>query len=293
MSLIIVSYNVPELLMRCISSIKAARRADQCEIIVVDNNSTDNGRETIVSKYKDILWIQNADNVGFAAAVNIGLSNGKGSYFMLINPDSEISQDALEVVRDFWNEYPDAGIVGGKIVSFDGSFQKQCRRNFPRPASAFFKLFRFARLFPDHAPTKSYELNLARIDEFHEVEAVSGAFMSFSRNLVEEIGMFDEGYFLMGEDLDYCFRSVQAGHRNYYLPDAVMTHHHGASRSTRPFRSIYHGHQAMMRYYRKFLKPDYSALTSGLVYSGILIHFIFRCLSGIFSETKKVLSDKG
>lgn len=286
-SLIIVSYNVPELLMRCVSAIKAARWADQCEIIVVDNNSTDNGREAIVSKYQDVRWIQNAENVGFAAAVNIGLSNSKGSYFVLINPDSEISRDVLEIVKDFWTRYPGAGIVGGKVIGFDGRFQKQCRRNFPRPASAFFKLFRFARLFPDHTLTESYELNLTRIDQFHEVEAVSGAFMSFSRNLVEEIGMFDEGYFLMGEDLDFCFRAVQAGHQNYYLPDAVMTHHHGASRSTRPFRSIYHGHQAMMRYYRKFLKLDYSAVTSALVYSGIFIHFIMRCVSGFFCETIK------
>lgn len=286
-SLIIVSYNVPELLMRCISSIREARWADQCEIIVVDNNSTDNGREAVVAKYKDVRWIQNDENFGFAAAVNIGLINSKGSYFMLINPDSEISRDALEIVRDFWTRYPDAGIVGGKIIGFDGTFQKQCRRNFPRPASAFFKLFRFAKLFPDHALTKSYELNLTRIDQFHEVEAVSGAFMSFSKDLVEEIGMFDEGYFLMGEDLDFCFRAVQAGHRNYYLPDAVMTHHHGASRSTRPFRSIYHGHYAMMRYYRKFLKPDYSTVTSALVYSGIFIHFIIRCVSGFFYETRK------
>ena len=286
-SLIIVSYNVPELLLRCISSIKAAKRIESCEIIVVDNNSSYNGREAVFQKFDDICWIQNTENVGFAAAVNIGLNRGTGSHYLLINPDSEIAPDVIEVMQDFWTRYPKAGIVGGKIISFDGSFQKQCRRNFPKPASAFFKLFRFTELFPHHELTGSYELNLACIDQFHEVDAVSGAFMSFSRDLVEEIGMFDEGYFLMGEDLDFCFRAVQAGRRNYYLPDAVMTHHYGASRSTRPYKSIYYGHLAMMRYYRKFLKPGYSTLTNLMIYSGVALHFLLRCISGFFSAIRK------
>ncbi len=278
-SVIIVSYNVPGLLIRCIDSIEASVTTCDVEVIIVDNNSSDSCRESILGRFGDVTWIQNSKNVGFASAVNIGLCAAKGGIYLLINPDSEIASDAIEAIHQFWIGHSDAGIVGGKIISFDGAFQKQCRRHFPKPSSAFFKLFRFTNIFPDHHLTASYELNLAGIDQFHEVDAVSGAFMSFSRELVQEIGMFDEGYFLMGEDLDFCYRSSHAHKKNYYLPQAVMTHHHGASRHTRPYRSIYYGHLAMSRYYRKFLHQDYPLPLNWLVYLGIFFHFVYRSLA--------------
>ncbi|MBN1880344.1 glycosyltransferase family 2 protein [bacterium] len=286
-SVIIISYNVPDLLIRCIDSIKAARSSSDSEIIVIDNNSSDNCRETVKARYENVSWIQNNRNLGFAAAVNIGLNRARGDYFLLINPDSEIALDVLEVIRDFWLRHPDAGIVGGKIIGFDGSFQKQCRRNFPKPASAFFKLFKLSNVFPGHKLTRSYELSLDGIDQLHEIEAVSGAFMSFTRRLIEEIGMFDEGYFLMGEDLDFCYRAALAGRTNYYLPDAVMTHHHGASRDTRPFKSIYNGHIAMLRYYRKHLRHEYNVISNCMIYAGIALHCTVRCVFAFFPVLKK------
>lgn len=260
--------------MRCIEAVKNSTGRFLQEIIVVDNNSGDDGRERTLSRFTDVQWIQNDRNLGFASAVNIGLQASAARYFLLLNPDTEIEPAALQKLSEFWQSHDDVGVVGGKIINSDGSFQIQCRRCFPNPASAFFRLFGLKHLFPRHPLAFSYELGYRNIDQFRDVDAVSGAFMSFTRELVSHIGMFDEGYFLMGEDLDFCYRAKQAGFRVVYNPDCVVIHHHGASRRTRPLRSIYHGHHAMMRYYRKFLSPKYSPFTSFFVYSGILSHFL-------------------
>jgi GT2 family glycosyltransferase len=275
-SIIIVSYNASELLLQCVEScrmLENAQPGSDYEIIIVDNNSTDNAYDKVVKTTPDVTWIQNDTNLGFSTAVNIGLNAAVGDYFLLLNPDSEISPGALLSLKKFWSSFPQAGIVGGKIVNSDGSFQKQCRRNFPRPASAFFRLFKLGVLLPKHKLTSSYEHGLEGIDDLHEVDAVAGAFMCFRRSLIGEIGMFDEGYFLMGEDLDFCYRTKLAGKTVYYYPDAVVTHHHGASRKTRRFRSFLDGHLAMVRYFKKFLREDHSRMTSSLIYTGIFLHF--------------------
>jgi len=272
-SVIIVSYKVPQLLLRAVDALKKAHDSNR-EIIIVDNNSQDDSRNQVLNTFDDVKWIQNDRNLGFASAVNIGLQAASADYFLLLNPDTEIEPQALTELSEFWRNAENVGVMGGKIVNSDGSFQVQCRRRFPDPSSAFFRLFGLRHILPGHRLACSYELGSENIDEFQEVDAVSGAFMSFSRQLVCEIGMFDEGYFLMGEDLDFCYRAKQAGYKVVYYPRCVVTHHHGASRRTRPLRSIYHGHHAMMRYYRKFLSPRYSPFTSFFVYCGILSHFL-------------------
>ena len=279
-SIIIVSYNVPDLLVNCIESVEKSEQAGKYEIIVVDNASKDNARVMVQERFPKVVWIQNQNNLGFASAVNIGLLHARGDVFVLLNPDSIIHSNALSSLRLFWQLHPDAGIVGGKVLNPDGSFQKQCRRSFPTPSSAFFRLFRLSRLFPNYKLAHSYELDIEGINETHEIDAVAGAFMSFTRNLTELIGMFDEGYFLMGEDLDFCYRTKQASKKIFFSPEATITHFHGASRQTQPMKSTYHSHIAMFRYFRKFLKDDYSALSAGLIYTGIVIHLlIFLCLN--------------
>ena len=276
-SIIIVSYNASELLLRCINfcrSLKTIPQTPDFEVIVVDNNSSDNAQDYVTRTYPDVIWKQNDRNLGFAAAVNQGLNIAEGDYFLLLNPDSEISSNALAALTSFWSHHPDAGIVGGKIVNSDGTFQKQCRRNFPEPASAFFRLFKLEILFPNHRLKHSYERDLDDIETLHEVDAVAGAFMCFPRTLTEEIGMFDEGYFLMGEDLDFCHRAKLAGKKVFYYPEVRIVHHHGASRQTRLFTSYLNGHHAMIRYFRKFLRQKYSRLSAGLVYTGIVLHCV-------------------
>lgn len=281
-SIIIVAYNVPDLLLRCVESVKKSVQSEGYEIIIVDNASRDNARDKVLSRFPDVTWIQNEQNLGFASAVNIGLSKAGRDYFLLLNPDSEIQPDALSALQSFWKEHPDAGIVGGRILNPDGTFQKQCRRYFPKPSSAFFRLFRLSFLFPRHKLTRSYELDLSGIGKTHEIDAVAGAFMSFSRDLVDDIGMFDEGYFLMGEDLDFCYRTKLAAKKVFYFPDAIITHFHGASRRTRPFKSTFYGHVAMTRYFRKFLRIHYTRFSTGLIYLGILCHFLAFSLVNCF-----------
>lgn len=277
-SVIIVSFKVPELLLRCVSALAKSQTPPELEIIIVDNNSQDNGRELVTSQFQAIKWIQNERNLGFAAAVNIGIQASTGDLIVLVNPDTVIHTEALQIISAFVKSKPDLGIAGGKIINTDGTFQKQCVRRFPRPASAFFRLFKLNKLLPHHRLSSAYEMQGADIDQPTEIDACSGAFLAFPKSLVKRIGMFDEGYFLMGEDLDYCFRAKQAGFSVWYIPAAEMLHHHGASRKTRPLRSIYYGHYAMLRYFRKFIRNDYSMTARWMIYAGITGRFLAQCM---------------
>ncbi|MBN1295529.1 glycosyltransferase family 2 protein [bacterium] len=274
LSIIIVSYKVPDLLIQCIDALKKTDDGHIHEIIVVDNDSGDDSAARVRTTHPDVQWIQNDSNLGFAAAVNIGLTASHGDAILLLNPDTIMTGSALSSIARFWRNNPETGIIGGKIINADHSFQKQCRRRFPNPVSACFRLFGLTRLFPHHPLSVSYEMGNENIDTACEVDAVSGACMSFPRQLISEIGMFDEGYFLMGEDLDFCFRAKLAGYTIRYIPDAEVIHHHGASRKRRPIRSLYYGHIAMARFYRKFLSERYSRFMDIVVYLGILVRFL-------------------
>ncbi len=251
-SVIIVNYKVPELLSKCIAGIIAGDPEVRREIIVVDNDSQDNSRELITERYPEVTWIQMAKNSGFASAVNCGIHQAKGEFILLVNPDSTISNSTLKSLKLFLSNHPEAGVVGGKILNEDGTFQRQCRRRIPTPGAAFFRLFGFSKRFPGHPLSSSYELDDTDIDSTMQVEVVSGALMGFSRKTAVKIGLFDEGYFLFGEDIDFCHRMLLAGHINYYLPAMSAIHLRGASRQKAPFRTIYHIHFAMWRFYKKF-----------------------------------------
>ncbi|MGB3975761.1 MAG: glycosyltransferase family 2 protein [bacterium] len=292
-SIIIVSYNVPELLINCIESVENTGQTSNYEIIVVDNASKDNAKDIVLERFPKVVWIQNQQNLGFASAVNIGLMQAHGDIFVLLNPDSIMNSNALTALETFWQSHPDAGIVGGKVLNADGTIQKQCRRNFPSPSSAFFRLFRLSRLFPKCELANAYELDPVDLENIHEVDAVAGAFMSFTRDLVELIGMFDEGYFLMGEDLDFCYRAKLASKKVFFLPKAVITHYYGASRQTQPLKSTYHSHMAMIRYFRKFLKDDHSLISTGFIYAGIITHLLlFWFLNLILLAKQKLIYEK-
>ncbi len=272
-SIVIVNYKVPELLERCISRLYDAQSTIEREVIVVDNASRDHSRELILSRFPDVKWIQNTENLGFAKAVNIGLKNAQGNCLLLLNPDTELSPDALRRCQDFFVSHPDAGIVGGKILNTDGTIQPQCRRKIPTPGAAFFRLFGLHRLLPSHRLSQQYELPLTNLDSVHEVEAVSGSFLCTTRDVIDQIAGLDEGFFLYGEDLDFCYRVTKAGFKIYFVPDIIVLHHRGASREKLPIRSLWHIHYAMHRFYKKHQATNHSILFNTIIYSMIWLRW--------------------
>ncbi len=258
LSVIIVNWNAKEFLERCLKSVFASEFKGDFEVIVVDNNSSDNSVAFVRENYPCARVLANRENTGFARANNQAIRESRGDYILLLNPDTEIRKETLQVMVDFMDRRPECGMAGCRVLNPDGTLQLACRRNIPTLADAFFKLIGISRLFPRSARFSRYNLTFLSPDVMTRVDAVSGAFLMARRETVEKIGLLDERFFMYGEDLDWCWRSRQAGYVNYYVPDTAIVHYHGQSSKKRPFRTAYYFYQAMYLFYCKHSAPRWA-----------------------------------
>lgn len=266
-SVVIVSYRCRGPLEACLESL-AALEDSPLEVIVVDNASGDGAAEELPSRFPEVRWIANKRNRGFAAACNQGLLLSRGEYLWLLNPDTEIPAGSLTALIAALDASPDCGMVGGRLVNSEGKFQEACRRLAPTPRRA---LEHFFMPLGRQAAGVGYELRHLDRESTHPVEALSGACMLMKRETLRRVGFLDEGFFFMGEDLDYCRRVRAAGFEIVYVGSAPMLHHHGASRRKVPWRVTYERHRAMARYYGKHLAEGNPWPLRLLVYAGIVL----------------------
>jgi Predicted glycosyltransferases len=148
LSVVIVSYNVQELLRQCLRSVLEALEGLEAEILVVDNASTDGTVEALAPQFPQVRWIALERRVGFGRANNIGIAQARGRYILILNPDTLLQPDTLKTMLAYMEEHPEVGIAGCRVLNADGTFQASCRRGFPTPWAAFTKLFGLQRLFP-------------------------------------------------------------------------------------------------------------------------------------------------
>jgi len=258
LSVIIVSWNCRDLLARCLDTVFASKLDADFEVIVVDNSSTDGTASIVQNNYPQVQLIASGENAGFARANNLALRQARGELILLLNPDTELEADTLQVMVDFMDKHPECGMAGCKVLNPDGTLQLACRRNIPTLADAFFKLSGLSRLFPRSRRMARYNLTYLPADRVAIVDAVSGSFLMTRREVVNKIGLLDERFFMYGEDLDWCWRSVRAGYQNYYVPDTSIVHCHGGSSKKRPLRSAYHFYEAMYLFYDKHFAPRWA-----------------------------------
>ncbi|MEW5785465.1 MAG: glycosyltransferase family 2 protein [Bacillota bacterium] len=256
--MIIVNWNGKEFLDRCLQTVFASNFREDFEVIVVDNCSSDNSVALIREKYPRVIVIANSDNVGFARGNNQAIRESRGAYLLLLNPDTEIEPDALQVMVDFMRGQPDCGMAGCRVLNPDGTLQLASRRAIPSIADAVFKLTGISRLFPYSPRFSRYNLTYLPSDQVSPVDAVSGSFLMARRETVDQIGLLDERFFMYGEDLDWCWRSRQAGYQNYYVPGTSIIHYQGQSSAKRPLRTAYYFYQAMSLFYCKHTAPRWA-----------------------------------
>lgn len=272
-SVVIVSYNGRDLLRRCLTSLYENTRGVQFEVIVVDNASQDGTPEMVEAEFTSIRLVRRTTNSGYARAVNEGVSNGHGGAFLILNPDTELTSDALASMYAYLQEHEDIGILAPKLVNGDGSLQLSCRA-FPNISTALFNRYSLlTRLFPQNRFSARYLMSDFDHHAISDVDWVSGACWLLSRRVYDEIGPLDEGYFWSIEDVDYCRRVHRAGMRVVYYPDVSIVHHIGGSSATLPNRSIVERHRGMWRYYRTHLRPNNAIARigiDGIVYAGVL-----------------------
>jgi GT2 family glycosyltransferase len=251
LSVIIVSFNVREFLKPClISVIKASENID-CEIFVVDNNSTDDSCDMIEREFPEVVLIRNKINAGFSVANNQAINLARGRFILLLNPDTLISEDTFSKCINFMNEHPDAGATGVRMINGEGRFLPESKRNIPTPDAAFFKIFGLSYLFPKSRFLNKYYTSDNEGSKTCMAEIISGAFMFIRREALTRTGLLDEDFFMYGEDIDLSYRLLQAGYNNYYFPETQIIHFKGKSTGKEQFTDILHFYNAMRIYVRK------------------------------------------
>lgn len=269
-----VNYNAGPLLSTCIASL--VNSDTPMQICVVDNGSTDGSIEMAQQRFKrTISIIETGQNLGFAKACNIGVAETQSDYVLFVNPDCEIGRSTLSRLLAFMDTHPEAAVASCVILNADGSEQEASRRIAPTPFAAIGKALGLRRLFRRLFGRKADLIQSGDPlpPEPVEVEVVSGAFMLVRRSAIEEVGPFDEGYFLHCEDLDWCMRFRQAGKKIYFVPDVSVIHHKGACSKTRPLFVQWHMHKGMARFYHKFFKNNYVFPVMWFIFAGIWIRF--------------------
>jgi len=263
---VIVSYCSKELLRACLSSLRDHPASGGMSVRVVDNASWDGTAEMVAHEFPEVSLTVSPRNVGFAAASNIAIRAGGAPYVLCLNPDTRVTPGALDHMLDLMEERIKLGISGCRLVLRDGTFDYAAKRSFPTPVSALGHFTGIGRQ-RDSGVLAAYR---APEVESGPVDAVNGAFMLIRRAALDEVGIFDEGYWMYMEDLDLCYRFAEAGWVTWYEPSATVVHvKAGSSGPVRSPRLNYAFHYGMFRFYRKHYAATKGAFVTAIVYGGI------------------------
>lgn len=273
-SVVVVNYNAGPLLLECIAA--SLRQAE--EVVVVDNASSDGSLAALEERFRGeprLRVIASGRNLGFAAGCNLGSRAATAPYILFLNPDCLLGTDSLRRMVEVLEANPQAGMLGGLLLNPNGTEQGGCRRAVPTPWRSFVRAFglsrlahRWPRLFLD------FHLHEEPLpDRPIEVEAISGALTLVRRQAMADVGLWDEGYFLHCEDLDWCMRFREKGWGIFFVPDAPVVHYQGTCSRERPIFVEWHKHKGMMRFYRKFFRHQYPGMLMWLVGAGVWLRF--------------------
>ncbi len=255
LSIIIVSYNVKELLKQAVDSLLTAAKNIDFEFFIVDNASKDGTVEMVKDLYPQIYLIANQKNVGFAAANNQAMILANGVYVLIINPDTITQPDVLVRSVELMDNRQDLGGLGVRMLDGGGKYLPESKRGLPTLWAAFCKLSGLYYLFPKSKTFNQYYLGWVNELENSEVDVLCGAFMLLRNSSLKNIGFFDESFFMYGEDIDLSYRLKLAGYRNYYFPEVSITHFKGQSTKKFSINYLKNFYGSMFIFARKhFLK---------------------------------------
>ncbi len=223
LSIIIVNWNTKELLLPCVRSACESAQGISREVIIVDNGSRDGSGNEVKKTFSFIHLVENEKNLGFAKAVNQGLQKASGRYVLLLNPDTQVKEKAIEELVSFMETHSRAGISGVQLLNSDGSKQNSIA-NFPSLGTELLNKSLLRWLFPKKFPGKEKDY-----PEPIEVDSVIGACMMVRRDALDQVGLLDEDYFLFLEETDWCYRMKRAGWKIYHIPQAEVYHFQGRS----------------------------------------------------------------
>jgi GT2 family glycosyltransferase len=265
-SIIIINYNGKNLLMKCIKSIKRFTTYPNYEIIVIDNNSTDGSIEMLSKKFKDTKIIKNSSNLGFSKACNIGIKKSKGEYILLLNNDVEILEKDwlkgfLEVVKE-----KDVGIVGCKLIFPDGKLQHAGGYILPNAVTNNY----------------GYDKPPDKFSARREVDTVSGAALLIKREIIEQIGLLSEEYFMFYEETEWCKRCKERGYKIIYSPKPILMHD-----ESKTVNKYYKKRELIEKSRMIYIKRNFRAFDYILAIPFEILYLFFSIYKGTFLDILK------
>lgn len=292
LSVIILNYNVRYFLELCVLSVESALKNIDSEIIVIDNNSSDESCEMIKAHFPNVKLFRNNQNLGFSKGNNIGVAQAKGDYICILNPDTVVAEDTFEKILAFAENKNNLGIIGVKLIDGTGNFLPESKRGIPTPWVAFTKIAGLYKVFPKSTFFNKYYAQHISVKQTGEVEILVGAFMFLKKELYLEAGGFDEDCFMYSDDIDLSYTVLQKGKINYYFHETTVIHYKGESTS-KDAVFMKRFQEAMEFFYKKHFQVSFifsAFMKIGIVFFSILKRFQGRTKAKINPENYLLLS---
>lgn len=275
LAIVIVNYNVRDLLRRCLQTVLASEGVT-FRVCVVDNNSPDDSVAMVQREFPEVELIANTENVGYPMANNQGLellgakSDTPPRYSLLLNPDTEVPPNAFVDLITYMDANPDVGVVGPKLVMLDGNLDLACRRGFDSMSALVYRMVGLSKLFPRSPRFARYNMTYLDEDTLTEVDSVVGAFMMVRAEAIAKVGLMDAQFWMYGEDLDWAKRVKDAGWKVIYNPSVMVLHVKRASSKQNP-RAQTEFYRAMLIFYYKHYRRTTNFLLHWLILVGLAV----------------------
>lgn len=230
LSIIIVNYNTAEILNDCLHNLKNIKDKEfsDFEVIVIDNDSPDNSRQIVENNHTWVTLIK-SQNKGLSHGYNIGIKNSSGEYILFLGSDAFPQESCISSLLAYFEQTPEVGAATCKLILRDGTLDPDAHRGFPTPWAALTHFSKLNKIFPKSSIFNQYFLGAANLDEIHEIDLCISHFFFVRASIFKKIGLWDEDFFLYGEDVDMCFRIKEAGFKIMYIPSCSAIHYKGSS----------------------------------------------------------------
>ncbi len=253
LSIVIVNWNTTLLLEALVDSIYHHVGVQGFEVIVVDNASSDFDEAGFRRRFPQVKLTVSPTNLGYAEGNNAAIAQSSGEYVLLLNPDTELKDDAASTLVAFMQSHPEAAAVGCRLVRPNGSVDRSVR-GFPHPAAIGSELLGLSKIFPKSQTLGAYRMTWFNYDTEAEVDQPMGSCLMLTRKAIDQIGLFDKEFPIFFNEVDWCYRVKLAGWKIFFTPSAEVIHHGGSS--TKQVRKMMRreSHRSLARYYKKHYK---------------------------------------
>ncbi|MEJ5297463.1 MAG: glycosyltransferase family 2 protein [Armatimonadota bacterium] len=277
-SVLIVNWRTSELLRELLLSLRRHPASGGQEVIVVDNASDDFDEAAFRREFPEVHFLLQRENLGFAAGNNLALRHSTGEHLVLLNPDTQVTEGALDILLDFLESHPSAAIAAPQLVFPDGTVQDSCR-SFPWPMSILFTAMRLHILFPRSRLLGAYRMTWFDHHHTRQVDQPMATCWAVRRSVVEQLGLFDEDFPILFNDVDFCWRVRQAGWEIWFVADARVLHVGGAGTKKGGAALFAESHRGLVRFYRKNLRGRTPAIAIALASLVSWLNCVGRTLS--------------